>query len=85
MGSSIFALRFFLTDGWPDKLKPICSPLQHALIFEFIYNTYMYQFLSCILHIIVLVGFCPSGFLSQVFFVLLGFCPVGFCPSGFLS
>ena len=49
------------------------------------------QFLNCILHIIVLVGFCPSGFLFQWNFVLLGFfvqwffVPVGFCPSGFLS
>ena len=33
----------------------------------------------------VLVGFCPSGLLSQWAFVLVGFCPVGFCPSGLLS
>ena len=32
-----------------------------------------------------IVGFCPSGLLSQWAFVLVGFCPVGFCPSGLLS
>ena len=33
----------------------------------------------------ILVGFCPSGLLSQRDFVLVGFCPLGFCPSGLLS
>ena len=33
----------------------------------------------------VLVGFCPSGLLSQWAFVQWAFVLVGFCPSGLLS